>query len=112
MNLDLCLTQLALKMKHLVVVDVSFPSRAFPEFKKAYDTRYVHLPLRGEMLRAYVTGLASQGMTVLVYGHKGCPEFLDTSLSIKWLTEDWKGNIEGLKVLLQSYGAQCVPISS
>lgn len=70
MNLDLKLTKLGLRVKNFIVLDLSFPQSAFPEFKKAYEKRYLHFPHRGEMVMGIAAGLSSFGKVVLIYGSR------------------------------------------
>lgn len=68
MSLDLQLTKLGLKMRNLIVLDVEFPHSRFPEFKKAYLDRYIHIPCRKEMALEMAAGLSSFGKIVAVCG--------------------------------------------
>ena len=86
MNLDLKLTQIGLKIKNFLVLDLSFPVGKFPEFSKAYEHRYIHMPCRTEMALAYAAGLSSFGKIVLVYGSGLCDVDLpDSTLNVKLL---------------------------
>jgi hypothetical protein len=86
MNLDLKLTQLGLRIKNFVVLDLSFPSGQFAEFRKAYEERYIYLPCRTEMALSYAAGLASFGKIVLIYGSglSDC-DLPDSTLNVKVL---------------------------
>ena len=88
MDLDLQLTQLGLKWKQLVVFDLSFPYGKFPEFKSAYEVRYIHIPLRQGMALEMAAGMANQGKIVVIYG-SNCDlcEVADMSLNVKVLKE-------------------------
>lgn len=84
MNIDLKVTQLALKVKNLVILDTSFPDTAFPEFKKTYAERYWHLPCTEGAVLGIAAGLASMGKIVLVNMEN--PENFDSadpSLNVK-----------------------------
>ncbi len=103
--LDLKLTQLGLKMKNLVVVDVSFPVHPFVEFKKAYDTRLIHLPCREEMAVAYAAGLAGMGKVVLVVGvTRGGATGLESTLNVKLVKESPEARWEDLEGQIRSFG--------
>lgn len=101
MNLDLKLTQIALKMKNLVILDLSFSGVMFPEFKSAYEFRYVHIPCRQEMALDMAGGMASQGKVVVLYG-SNCEDcdLLDSSLNVKMIKHSenavWNYFEEGL----------------
>ncbi len=84
MNIDLKLTRMGLKIKNMVVLDLSFPDSAFPEFRKAYEDRYIHLPHKREMILGVAAGLASFGKIVLIYGGKihEC-DLPDSTLNVK-----------------------------
>ena len=105
MILDIKLTQFGLKMKNLVVVDLSFPSGKFPEFKKAYESRYIHLPGRREMVLPFAGGLSAFGKTVLIYGLESdeC-EVPDQTLNIKLVEERSEGKWEIFEEELKTFG--------
>ena len=89
MELDLKLTRLGLKIKNFVVLDLSFPSGRFLEFRKAYEDRYIHLPCRTDMALSYAAGLSSFGKIVLIYasGLSDC-DLPDSTLNVKILNHD------------------------
>ena len=102
MVMDMKLTQLALKLKNLVLIDLSFPQMKFPEFKKVYEDRYLYLPCREESVTALAAGLASFGKLVVIYGSTTqSVEFPDSTLNVKVLKESneasWELFEEGLK---------------
>lgn len=103
--LDLKLTQIALKMKNLVLLDLSFPKSNFTEFKQAYENRYWHLPCRRESVLGIAAGLSSMGKLVLIYGddleHCLLP---DSTLNVKLLKEDENGSWEQLTGGLAVFG--------
>lgn len=108
MNIDVKLTQAALKFKHMVVVDLSFPKSSFPEFKKLYEQRYIHLPCKEEMVLAFAAGLASTGKLVVLYGTNldlSGDEFFDSTLNIKVLKESSGGTYESLDSGLKEFGS-------
>ena len=86
MKLDALLTKLAIKEKNLVILDLSFPNMAFPEFKSAHETRYLHFPGRQDSALAMAAGLASLGRRVLFYGSdcENC-DLPDSTLNVKVL---------------------------
>lgn len=67
---------------------------AFLEFKRAYPNRYLHVPSRQGMALEMAAGMASLGLTVLVYGlgHDRL-DLPDETLSVKLLISsegaDW-----------------------
>lgn len=84
MILDLKLTQIGLKMKNLIVLDLSFPNPSFPEFKSKYEERYIHLPARQGLAPDFACGLAMLGKVVLLYGLEGdAPDIEDPTLNVK-----------------------------
>ena len=105
MMLDIKLTQLGLKIKNLVVLDLTFPSGKFPEFKKAYDQRYIHLAGRKEMALAFAGGLSAFGKIVLIYGMDSdeC-EVPDRTLNIKLVEEGPGGQWEIFEEELKAFG--------
>jgi hypothetical protein len=68
MNLDKKLTRLGLKLKHMIVLDVSFTGEPLKSFKSAYPKRYVHLPSHQDMVFGMAAGMATLGKLVLVIG--------------------------------------------
>lgn len=88
MNLDFKLTQLGVKMKKLVVVDVHFPEEKLHEFKRAYPHRYLHFPGKEGVALEVAAGLASMGKHVLVYGtRRRAEELFDVSLNVRVIRE-------------------------
>lgn len=104
MILDLKLTQIGLKVKNFYLVDFSFPGNAFPEFKKAYDVRYVSIPGRQTSALAYASGLALSGKFVLIYGYDGEMEVVDPTLNIKLLKYDENASWQGLESRISEFG--------
>ncbi len=104
-SLDFHVTQLALRMKNLVVVDCSFPRSDFLEFKKNYETRFVWIPCRQGIALECAGGLSSFGKTVLVYGLK-TPDLshLDSSLNVKILLPHEEGSFEDFEAKLREFG--------
>lgn len=105
MNLDTRLTQLALKMKHMVLMDLNFQHGQFPEFRKAYEARYLHMPCRREMALGMAAGLASLGKHVVIVGDdlEDC-NLPDSTLNVKLIREDESGKWEDLEHGLQEFG--------
>jgi hypothetical protein len=105
MMLDVKLTQLGLKIKNLVVLDLSFPQGKFPEFKKAYEQRYIHLPGRKEMALAFAGGLSAFGKVVLIYGVENDEvEVPDRTLNIKLVEEGPEGKWDIFEEELRAFG--------
>lgn len=106
MLLDIKLTQIALKTKNLVVMDLSFPHMKFPEFKKAYEGRYIHLPCRKEMAVPMAAGLSSFGKLIVIFGDdcSNCT-IPDGTLNVKVLKESPEGSWEQLEEGLKSFGS-------
>ncbi len=105
MMLDIKLTQLGLKIKNLVVLDLSFPAGKFPEFKKAYEQRYIHLPGRTEMALAFAGGLSAFGKVVLIYGVDNDEvEVPDRTLNIKLVEEGPEGKWDIFEEELKTFG--------
>lgn len=104
MNLDLKLTQIGLKLKNFYLVDFSFPGNAFPEFKKAYDVRYISIPGRQTSALAYASGLALSGKFVVVYGYDGELALSDPTLNIKLLKYDENASGEDLESKIAEFG--------
>lgn len=109
--LEPLLLPFALRHKHWILVDLSFPETAFPEFKKAYDHRLIHLPCRQDLALGFVAGLASAGKMILLYG-SDLKElgFSDESLNIKLLVPHPDGTLEGLHKALSLFGPTTVLI--
>ena len=103
--IDLKLTQLAIKIKNLIVIDVSFPKGNFPEFKKVYENRYLHMPCRSASAAIMAVGLSGFGKVVVLFGDdfKDC-ELPDQTLNVKVLKEDEKGTWETLEEDLKAFG--------
>lgn len=113
MMLDIKLTQLGLKIKNLVVLDLSFPQNHFPEFKKAYESRLIHLPGRKEMALAFAGGLSAFGKIVLIYGMDSddC-SVPDRSLNIKLVEEGAEGSWDIFEEELKAFGPAVLLIPS
>lgn len=92
-------------MKNLVLIDLSFPRMQFPEFKKAYESRYLYLPCRGQMVVPLAGALASFGKVVVIYGDdcKDCT-LPDNTLNVKLLKEAEEGSWENLEQGLKAFG--------
>lgn len=106
MNLDFKLTQLGLKMKKIMVLDLHFPEGQLPEFKRAYPHRYVHLPGRQAVALEMAAGLASLGKHVLVYGcDRGTEELFDMSLNVRVIREGEEVNWWDVEKELSAFGA-------
>lgn len=85
-NLDMKLTQLGLRIKNMVVIDMGFPEPAFPEFRSSYESRYIYMPCRCGMVTSMAGGLASLGKVVLI--HTPCKldlDLPDSTLNVKLL---------------------------
>ncbi len=100
--IDIKLTQIGLKMKNLILVDLSFPRGVFPEFKKVYDPRYLWMPCRKELVLSFAAGVASFGKLVVVYGlTEGELNGFEATVNVKVLRHDpeatWQDFEEGLK---------------
>lgn len=100
--IDIKLTQLGLKMKNLILVDLSFPRGVFPEFKKVYDPRYLWMPCRKELVLSFAAGIASFGKLVVIYGLDGeAVKALEPTVNVKVLQHSpeasWQDFEEGLK---------------
>lgn len=103
--LDLKLTQVAVKMKNLILLDLSFPEAHFPEFRKAYENRFIHLPCRSQMALPMAAGLASLAKVVVIFGHEYEDCVLpDPSLNVKILRERPEGTWDTLEQGLQAFG--------
>lgn len=89
MELDLKLTQLGLRVKNFIVVDLSFPKGEFAEFRKAFPDRYISLQCMGELALPMCGGLASFGKVILLYGSKlkEC-DLPDQTLNVKLIRHD------------------------
>jgi transketolase C-terminal domain/subunit len=102
MMLDSKLTKIGLKMKKLIVLDVSFLGEDLKEFKSAYPKRYVHLPSHQDMILEMAAGMASLEKLVLVVGSElvDC-DLADTTLKVKVLRRSddavWDYFEEGLR---------------
>lgn len=75
----------------------------FPEFKSAYENRYLYLPCRIEMAMAFAAGLSSFGNLVVIYGGEA-RALPDSTLNVKALKEDPQGSWEGLEEGLKVFG--------
>lgn len=109
--LDMKLTQLGLKMKNLIVLDLSFPRCAFPEFKKVYDTRLIWMPCRKGLAVLFAAGIASFGKTVLIYGlDDEDVEGLDRTANVKVLRHHEEGSWAHLEEGLLRFGPEVLLI--
>ncbi len=109
--LDTKLTQLGLKLKNMVVLDLGFPHPHCPEFRKIYEPRFVHLPCRQGMALEMAGGLASFGKLVVLVGYEGCKlEHLDPTLNVKALRALPEGSWENLEERLRAFGPAIVDI--
>lgn len=105
MNLDAKFTQLGLKIKNLVLIDVSFPKSPFVEFKKLYEQKYIYMPCKKEMLMGFACGVASMGKLVVIYGADlQMEKMMDPTLNIKLLKESSGGSLESLESELKEFG--------
>lgn len=103
--IDVKLTQLALKLKNLVVLDCSFPKGPFSEFKKNYEPRFVWTPCRQGMALEMAGGIASFGKVVVVYGLAEADlSQLDSTLNVKVLLLSEEGSWEGFEEKLRAFG--------
>lgn len=105
MNLDLKLTQLALKMKNFILLDFSFPAGKFPEFKKNYENRYISVPGRKVFALDYASGIALSGKFILLYGIEEDLKILDPSLNIKLIKYDENANWAGMEEKISEFGS-------
>ena len=105
MELDLKLTQLGLKIKNLVVLDLSFPEARFPEFKSAYEKRYIYMPCKQESALNFAAGLASLGKIVAIYGADfECCDIPDQTLNVKVVKEASEAVWDYLEDEILSFG--------
>ena len=103
MNLDHILTQLAVKMKQFVVLDVNFPNESLHEFGSAYPHRYVHMPSHHAMVLEMAAGMATLGKLVLVIGVDEV-NLPDSTLSVKVLKRAEGARWEDLEASLRQFG--------
>lgn len=109
--LDTFLTQLGLKLKNMVVLDLNFPSSACPEFHKVYETRFMHVPCRQGMALEVAGGIASFGKIVVVVGSDVFDvSHLDPTLNVKVLRVSERGSWEGLEEGLRAFGPAVLEI--
>lgn len=102
---DVKLSQVALKIKNLVVVDCSFPRSVFPEFKKIYEPRLIWTPCRWGMALEMAGGIASFGKLVVVFGLNYADlSRLDSTLNVKVLLPSPEGSWDGFEEKLRSFG--------
>lgn len=105
MEIDQRLTQLGLKMKQLVVLDLNFPEPRFPQFKSAYDARYIHVPSRQESAVGQAIGLASLGKHVLVFGAESAPlADLEPTMNIHFLKASPDATWESFESAVREFG--------
>lgn len=103
--LDTKLTQLALKIKNMVVMDLHFPHSVLPDFRKNYEPRFMHVPCRQGMILEVAGGIASSGKIVVVVGYEGNGiEGLDSTLNVKVLRRGSEGTWEKLEEQLRAFG--------
>lgn len=105
MTLDLYLTKLGLKLKHLVVLDVNFEGELLKDFSSAYPHRYLYLPSHGAMILEMAVGMASLGKLVLVIGSELKEATLpDSTLNVKLVMRDKKGTWDGFEEGVRAFG--------
>lgn len=92
-------------MRNMVLIDLSFPKMRFPEFKKAYENRYIYLPCRGQMAVGMAGALSSFGKLVVIFGDD-CKDCMlpDNTLNVKLLKESEGGSWEQLEEGLKAFG--------
>lgn len=113
MKLDVKLTQLGLKMKNLVVLDLSFPANHFPEFKSTYEERYIHLPGRQSSALGVAAGMATLGKVVLLYGSKlEDMELNDPTLNVKLVKRSKNAVWDYMEDKLMEFGPSVLLIPS
>jgi len=105
MTLDQKLTQIALKLKQLVVLDVSFLGEPLKEFKSAYPHRIYHLPSHEGVILQIAGGMASLGKLVIVVGSELSEVDLpDNTLNVKLLKRTESAVWDFFDDGLQSFG--------
>ncbi|MFA5854883.1 MAG: hypothetical protein WC846_01150 [Candidatus Gracilibacteria bacterium] len=105
MKLDGKMVQMALKMKNLVLIDLSFPESPFDEFSSLYEQRFLHLPCQKEMAIPFAAGMSSMGKQVVIYGAEvDINSLCDTNLNVKVLKESSGGSFEGLDSQIREFG--------
>lgn len=105
MILDIKLCQIALKMKNLVILDLSFQSTQFLEFKKAYETRYLHLPCRHTLALGMANGMAMGGKVVVIYGKEiDDLNILEPNLNVKILQTNSEASWEVFEEKIKEFG--------
>ncbi len=109
--LDAKLTQLGLKLKNMVVLDLNFPRIVCPEFRKTYEPRFIALPCRQGMALEMAGGLASFGKVVVLVGYEGDElKDLDPTFNVKVLRHSPEGTWENLEERLRAFGPSLVLI--
>lgn len=109
--IDLKLTQIGLKMKNLIVLDLSFPRSAFPEFKKVYEPRLIWMPCRKELALSFAAGIASFGKLVVIYGLEGKDASgLEPTLNVKILRTSEEATWQDLEEGLRRFGPEVLLI--
>lgn len=109
--IDAKLTQLGLKLKNLVVLDLGFPRPFCPEFRKIYEPRFVALPCRQEMALEMASGLATFGKLVVLVGYEGNGlKNLDSTLNVKVIQASLEGSWENLEERLRAFGPANISI--
>ncbi|QQR55614.1 hypothetical protein IPG41_03615 [Candidatus Peregrinibacteria bacterium] len=103
--LDTKLTQLALKIKNMVVMDLHFPQPLCPEFRKNYETRFLHVPCREGMALEVAAGIASAGKILVLVGASGLSlERLDPTLNVKVLEANSQSSWDHLEEQVRAFG--------
>lgn len=109
--IDTKLTQVGLKLKNMVVLDLGFPRLNCPEFAKVYEPRFVSLLCRQGMALEMAGGLASFGKIVVLVGYEGSDlARLDPTLNVKVLKPSPEGSWENLEERLRAFGPALVLI--
>jgi hypothetical protein len=108
--IDEKLTQLGLKVKNLVLLDMTFPGVGYPKFKSSYDARYVHMPYHDGLAFEYAEGLASAGKRVLICGFDGDLPNLDPNFNVKLLRLSDEANWSEFEKDMLSFGPSLVLI--
>lgn len=109
--LDLKLTQLGLKLKNMVVLDLNFPRTVCSSFRASYEPRFIHAPCRQGMALEMAGGLASFGKLVVLLGYEGLDlHGIDPTLNVKILKHASNGSWEDLEERLRAFGPAFVEI--
>ncbi|MBT4384721.1 hypothetical protein HOD30_03155 [Candidatus Peregrinibacteria bacterium] len=114
MNLDLKLTQLGLRNRHFILVDLSFPDGVFEEFRRSYPDRYLHLPCHSDIAMEFAAGLSSFGNHVYVWGVDEAVnvDLPDKNLNVKFLYPKEGASWDGFedKLLSFTFGKVYLPM--